>query len=76
MRLTLKLSLPVDPNGILTVSGIIELWEGPNWNMGGSDAIDATYIQRGETQLVYSGRVDDNEGDWATVKLELENADG
>ena len=76
MRLTLKLDLQVDPNGILAVSGIIELWEGQNWNMEGSDAIDPTHIQRGETQLVYSSRVDDDEVDWATVKLEVENADG
>lgn len=76
VRLTLELELQADSNGIITVSGIIELWEGPIWNMGGSDAIDATHIQPGATVSVYNGRVNDNEGDWATVKLEVLNADG
>lgn len=76
VRLVLKLDLQADPNGIITVSGMIELWEGPKWNMGGSDAIEATHISPGRTESVYNGRVDDDEGDWATVKLEVQNADG
>ena len=76
VQLILELKLQADSNGIITVSGIIELWEGPIWNMGGSDAIDATHIQPGETVSVYDGRVDDDEGDWATVRLEVQNAQG
>ena len=75
VRLVLKLDLQADSKGIITVSGLIELWEGPNWNMGASDAIDAIHISQGQTALVYDGRVSDDEGDWATVKLEVVNAD-
>jgi len=76
VRLVIRLELQADPQGTIVVSGIIELWEGPNWNLGGSHPIDATNIPPGETKSVYDGRVDDNEGDWATVKLEIQNADG
>jgi len=76
VRLTIKLEMQADATGIITASGVIELWEGPNWNMGGSKGIDATNIPQGEMKSVYDGQVDDNEGDWATVKLEIQNADG
>lgn len=76
VRLTLKLDLQADPHGIITVSGLIELEEGPRWNMGASDAIDATHIPPGKVQLIYDDRVEDDEGDWATVKLEVTNAEG
>lgn len=76
VRLTLKLDLQADSNGIIVASGVLELWEGPNWNMGGSAPIDVTNISPGETKDLYNGRIDDQEGDWATVKLEIQNADG
>jgi hypothetical protein len=76
VRLTIKLDAVADPHGVVTISGVLELWEGPDWNMGGSVPIDAINIAVGETKVVYNGRVDDNEGDWATVKLEVQNANG
>ncbi len=76
VRLTIKLDMQADAGGSIIVSGIIELWEGPSWNMGGSKGIDATNIPPGETKSLYDGRVDDSEGDWATVKLEIQNSNG
>ncbi|MCF2152367.1 hypothetical protein IQ276_039470 [Desmonostoc muscorum LEGE 12446] len=76
VRLTIKLDMQADGAGVITASGVVELWEGPSWNMGGSKGIDATNIMLGETKSVYDGRVDDSEGDWATVKLEIQNANG
>ena len=65
----------MNANNILTVSGNLELWEGSSWNLGASDSIDATNISAGETKTLYNSRLADNEGDWADIKLEVQNAD-
>lgn len=74
VQLKMKLDLQIDSNNILTVSGNLELWEGPSWNLGASQAIDSTNISPGETKTLYNNRLADNEGDWADVKLEVQNA--
>lgn len=74
--LRMKLKLQADSSGVITASGNLELWEGPGWNMGASNPIDATNISPDETKTLFDAKIEDDEGDWATVKIEIQNSDG
>ncbi len=75
VKLKAKLRMQVDSQDKLSVSGTLELWEGPGWNMGASKAIDNTIVEPGTTVTIYEGKLEDDEDDWAQFKLEVQNAD-
>ena len=75
VQLRLKLRLRSDENGIISVSGKLELWEGGvYWTLEASQPIDQVLIEPNTTESVFEGRLEDDQGDWADVKLEVMNS--
>ncbi|WP_145447990.1 hypothetical protein [Gimesia panareensis] len=53
VRLNVKLYAKVNSSGIITVSGSLELWEGPSWNLGDSVSVPPVDIMTGENKTIY-----------------------
>ena len=73
VRLHIQLAAKAEADDKVTVHGELELWEGPNWNKGAAHRLDPVTVSTAESRIVFDGRIADNEGDWATVKLEIQN---
>jgi hypothetical protein len=69
-----QLRLKANSNASVTASGLLELREGGAcWMTEGSRVIDSTVIQPDETATLVKERLEDDQGDWAGVKLEVTN---
>jgi hypothetical protein len=60
-------------DGTVSISGTLELWEGPDWTKEGSQALDTVLVSPSETRTIYEGKITDNGGDWVSVKFEVQN---
>jgi hypothetical protein len=67
VKVIIKLRMSLSSLNVLTVTGEIELWEGPWWTKEKVKVIQMVHVAAGETITVFDDRLDDNQGDWATV---------
>jgi hypothetical protein len=74
VQLRLKVRLQCEQNGKMTVSGVLELWEGGGyWTLEKTEPIDNVVVDPDETKTIFEGRLSDDQGDWADVKFEVQN---
>ena len=74
VQLRAHLRLECTPDGVISISGTLELWEGGgHWTLEKSESLDNVLVQPDSTNTVYEGRIADNQGDWAEFKLEVQN---
>ncbi|NIO02208.1 MAG: hypothetical protein GTO42_08705 [Candidatus Latescibacteria bacterium] len=72
VRLDMLLAMKATKEGIVSVSGSFELWEGLIWNRTAHERIAESLIPSPGSITVYDGRIDDKKGDYADVKLVVE----
>lgn len=66
------LTLNVDANNVLRVSRTLEMLE--DNTVEGSSPIDMTEIFPDTTKKLFDARLENGEGDWVTILLEVRNA--
>lgn len=68
VKLLVKLTLSMSGKKIVTVSGKLELWEGPyTWTKDVTATIAKAEIKAGASKTVYNGKLANTGGDWATA---------
>jgi len=75
VKLKAKLKFRMSTSYVLSVYGLLELWEGGvYWSRDDSRYINLSHISAGNNMVIFDGRLKNGSGDWATIKIEIQVA--